>query len=404
MKKILKNSLSAVLVGVITAAAIFVFKTMATALSDIGQWLYSNAGLLMLIPVLAAACALMWVIHDKIPESRGGGIPLSEATLRGKKEINAPKTLFGVTLGSAISFVCGVPVGTEGPSVLIGTALGKIFGKKEGKSAGAGAGFAVATGAPLSAVMFTLEELHEKFSLSIFFYTSLSVLSAHGLNLALSKLFNLSPMLFNFGEIECFSISNCFWLLLVAGFNFLSVFLFDFINNAFKSKLPRFAKIMFTFLITAVLGYTLHDAVFSGHHTVLAVIENQKTVYILALVFLIRALMMIIIGNSGVTGGAFVPTLALGALLGGILGKVFVMLGLSQELFPAVVLITTFAFLGSSIRSPITASLLFLELVGNLNLFLFALPVIVLSTVLSRLTRPLSFYDKAIKKIEKTAD
>ena len=65
--------------------------------------------------------------------------------------------------GSVTSFLIGVPLGNEGPSVLMGTAVGKgctdTLAKKHpawsrySMTGGACAGFAVATGAPISGIL-----------------------------------------------------------------------------------------------------------------------------------------------------------------------------------------------------------------------------------------------------------
>ena len=75
-------------------------------------------------------------------------------------------------VNSYIAFFTGLPLGNEGPSVLIGTALGRgtnnLFNRTPAwdryvMTGGAAAGFAVATGAPATGIIFALEEVHKRF-------------------------------------------------------------------------------------------------------------------------------------------------------------------------------------------------------------------------------------------------
>ena len=91
----------------------------------------------------------MYYLHKHIPECRGGGIPRSEGVLRGVLSFRWLKTLLGTFFGSMLSFVCGLPLGSEGPAVLMGTSVGKMCVPKKRSmwnryvmTGGAGAGAA----------------------------------------------------------------------------------------------------------------------------------------------------------------------------------------------------------------------------------------------------------------------
>ena len=64
------------------------------------------------------------VIHY-IPSCRGGGIPTAVAILRGHIPFEWMTTLVGMFSSSIITFGIGVPLGNEGPSVQMGTAIGR---------------------------------------------------------------------------------------------------------------------------------------------------------------------------------------------------------------------------------------------------------------------------------------
>ena len=166
------------LTGVFTGITIFFFKFLAGRAENLSRNLYIAAKeswltVLLVFVVLAVLAFLMSRIHKAVPECKGGGIPRSEGILRGILPFRWFKTLIGTFVGSMISFFAGLPCGSEGPAVLMGTALGCMTGKASKKNVawnryvmtgGAAAGFAVATGSPLSGILFALEEIHKRFS------------------------------------------------------------------------------------------------------------------------------------------------------------------------------------------------------------------------------------------------
>ena len=123
-----------ILTGVFTGITIFFFKFLAGRAEQLSRTLYSLAKeslltILLVFVVLAILAVLMSFIHKAVPECKGGGIPRSEGILRGILPFRWFKTLVGTFVGSMISFFAGLPCGSEGPAVLMGTALGRMTGK-----------------------------------------------------------------------------------------------------------------------------------------------------------------------------------------------------------------------------------------------------------------------------------
>ena len=203
------------LTGVLTGATIFLFKFLAGKAEKLSRTIYGWASrsvltVLLVFAVLIVLAVLMSRIHKTAPECKGGGIPRSEGILRGILPFRWLRTLLGTFFGSMISFFAGLPCGSEGPAVLIGTSLGCMAGKTSKKNiawnryvmtGGAGAGFAVATGAPLSGILFALEEIHKRFSPMLVLTVSMAVLSATGTNHLLCNSFDMNPV--SFGGVSC---------------------------------------------------------------------------------------------------------------------------------------------------------------------------------------------------------
>ncbi len=412
------------LCGALTGVTIFLFKIAAKKAEEISVRFYTLAGESVLFTFLLFAglillAFVMSYIHKASPECKGGGIPRSEGILRGTLPIRWFRTLLGTFLGSIVSFLVGVPVGTEGPAVLIGTSVGRFsthFSRKSSAwskyvmTGGAGAGFAVATGAPLSGILFTLEEVHKFFSPMLVLNVSLAVLAATGVNTILCQSFHMDPNLFSIGSLESFQLENIGYLLLLAVLITVGVALFDYSILAFrkftaKGSMGKYpVKLLFLFLLTGILGLFFSDGIYSGHHLIVHILEGHTPVLLLIALFIVRMLMMLFVTDSGSTGGIFVPTLAIGAVAAALIDQLLLLLGMPEELSAAVILLGMCAFIGGTLRAPMTAAVLFLELTGQFtNLFYVAL-VIFIVAFFTELINQVPFYDKALEEMEEAEE
>ena len=77
--------------------------------------------------------------------------------------------------------------------------------------------------------------------------------------------------------------------------------------------------------------------------------------------------------GSGLPGGAFIPTLVTGGLVGSVIAAVFTQAGLLGAAYKAnIIVICMAAFFTASVRTPITATVLVMEMTGS---FLHLLPL-----------------------------
>ena len=220
IKHFITAGLFSILCGSLTGLIIFCFKFIAKKVEHYSKHLYelskkSFLYIILVFIIIILLALIMYFVHKKIPETKGGGIPKSEGVLRGTLKFRSFLTLIGTFFGSMISYFAGVPVGTEGPSVLIGTSVGDLCNKATKKNkalgryidtGGAAAGFAVATGAPLSGILFALEEIHKRFTPMLVVSVSLSVVSATFVNI----LFPSNFFSINFIAIEAIIVKTRF--------------------------------------------------------------------------------------------------------------------------------------------------------------------------------------------------
>ncbi len=332
---------------------------------------------LVIIGLLGVSFLLAY-IYKKTPNIKGGGIPTSVGILRGIITFHWLKNLIGVFLLSLSSFLIGVPLGNEGPSVQMGTAIGRgsvyTFAKKQrawdrySMTGGACAGFSVATGAPISGIFFAIEEAHQRISPTIVIMASSSVLFASITSKLLSPIFGVSEKLFEIPDLPILEVKS-YWIPLVVGLVigifsalFLNYYkLIDKVHDIWLKKVPHFIKIFAVLALTVVLGLCSFSFISTGHELILELFKNNGTILVLLLVLLVRTSLTLSANKTGITGGTFIPVLALGALVASVVGKALIYFGLDSGMYTVILVLGITACISGSIKMPLTAIMFSLE-------------------------------------------
>ncbi len=396
------------IVGVVTGAIIFFYKIIAEKLSFYSSAIYAFiSGNLVYIPLFLIGLVLLAIILAKLirfaPQAKGGGIPTSEGIIRGLITFKWLRTLVVMIVGSFISFFAGLPLGTEGPSVQIGTSLGKGTNRllSKNKSAwsryvmtgGAAAGFAVATLAPFTAILFALEEIHKKFTPMLVMVSFFSVLFAIITNAFLSGFFSIS---LNFFEIETLSTLPLEYIylpllmgvaigLFAIGYSLIYKRIIYFCEVKLE-KVSRELKLVVIFLLVGVIGLFCIQSIGSGHSLIENILEGEVLSLMLLLLLVIKVITITFANGCGATGGMFIPLLTLGAICSGLIAKFFVFCGMSEEMYQLFVVIGICAYLGATLRAPLTAVAFGIEtLGGSQNALAIALAVILAYLILEML-------------------
>ncbi len=407
--------------GLVVGVIIFFFKLIAEHLEELSHHIYESAQgdplkTVLLFAGLILFASAMYLLHKKIPEIKGGGIPRSEGILRGILKLKWLRTFFGTLVGSLISFFCGVPLGSEGPSVLVGTSVAHGLNplkhgeatNRELMTGGACAGFAVATGSPLTAVLFVLEEVHRRITPSLLLVSSSAALCSTAVNYILCAIFEINPILFDLDAVKELHMSHIGYILILAAIVAIAVNLFDAAVFYFQifmekhgQKIHPYARLLFVFLLTGVVGLFAPEALFGGRGIILGVIKGEEMLYVILLLLVWRSVMMLFTSSSGVTGGIFIPTLAIGALVGALGANLLVWIGMPDEYFGTMVLIAMCAFMGGSMRAPLTAAVFFIEATAQYtSVFYLATVVFSVYFVTSLFDRE-AFYDLVLNGMEK---
>lgn len=351
---------------------------------------------LVILAMFFISLFLAW-IYRYFPNLKGGGIPTSVGILRGIITFKWLRSFVGVFALSLTSFLVGVPLGNEGPSVQMGTSIGRattrLFGNTHGAwdrysmTGGACAGFSVATGAPISGILFAIEEAHQRVSPMIVIVASSSVVFANVSSHIFAPLLGVSTSLFGELSVPKLSISQL-WIPLLVGvvvgvFGAIILKYYQFLKFFFSralKKVPPVVKIFMILTLTAVVGTFSFSSISTGHDLILDLLtpENSFTIGILFFILIVRSTLTIGANTNGITGGMFIPSLALGAVMSAIIGKASVSFGLDPQYYIVILLLGLVACLSGFMKSPLTAIVFALE---ALSCYQNILPVIMVSFV-----------------------
>ena len=395
-KEYIKNQLLpclefSALAGFLSALIITAFKYAAETVFKISGRIYSFVSENPVwLPLLLLGTGLIGFISsliiNRFDACRGGGIPTSVAAIKGLTGFKWILSIVLLPFSALLSFFAGVPLGTEGPCVQMGTAVGdgvvRIFGAKRFlawrryvMSGGASAGFALATGAPISAILFSMEELNKRFSPLLLTVASVSVATSQ-VTMKLFSLFGIgSVSLFHIGSLPSLPLDKIYAPIILGLLSGISATLFTFgyhkVDGLMRKTLGKISakiKLPAIFILTAVIGFFLTDTLWSGHSLIDSLFETKTAWYLLIITLLTRAVLMMSANTSGVTGGIFLPTLAFGALIGALTADGRIALNLIGAEHKALMTVLGMAaFLGSTSRIPITACVFAAEALGGIN-------------------------------------
>lgn len=381
----------AAVTGAVSAVLVTAFKLLAELGISLSLSAYAavrEAPIWLPLLILgAAACGLLESLVLSLSHNcRGGGIPTSVAAIRGIVGFRWVAGILLLPISAFLTFLGGLPLGTEGPCVQMGTAVGdgvtSCLSRKKRRgwrryimTGGASAGFSIATASPISAIVFSVEELHKHFSPLLLSVAAVAVASAQATTHALASLGIGTVEFFHVPDIAAIPTKLLFAPLLVGIAAGLASILFthlyhlvDHLMRAVHKRIPSRILLPLLFALTAIVGFFFADTLGTGHALVDALFTPGAAVHLLLLLFLVRAIGMTVSNTSGATGGIFLPTLAFGAIIGAVCADALIALGaIDAELYLLMVITGITAFLGATSRIPLTACIFAIEALGGIH-------------------------------------
>lgn len=338
--------------------------------------------------IFAMAFFIAILIRDE-PDIQGSGIQDIEGQLHGVLKLNWFSILWRKFIGGVLSIGSGLALGREGPSIQIGGAAGQginhfLKGNQTEQniliSAGSAAGLAAAFNAPVSGVMFIMEEVHHKFSGAMLLTAfSASVMA----NFVAYSIFGVQPAL-DLGGLTQFPLRHYTLLigmgifLAVGGWFYQEVLLlmpslYD------KLPIPRYLRGFIPFTLLIPVGLFFPDMLGGGTGIISMISESPTSTQVLLFIFVFRFIYSHISYGSGLPGGIFIPVLSLGALLGGLFGNgVLWLTGIEDVFIRSFIIYAMGGFLTSVTKAPLTSVMLITEMTGTVT-HLMPLAVVCLS-------------------------
>jgi CIC family chloride channel protein len=309
------------------------------------------------------------------------------------------------TLGSAVLSVVvvgmGASLGREGAPKQAGAVIGNVLSDKAGFSdeqrrllvaCGAGAGMAAAYGVPLGGALFALEVLRGMLALRLVLpalLTSVIATATAWLVLPDAPTYVIAPFDSSIPDLALAVVVGP-----IAGL--VSVAFVRSIAWADRNRPKQRRRLVAPVLALGLLGLVsiLFPQLLGNGKDIaqLAFTDQIPFALLLMLLVLKPAATMLCLG-SGVPGGLFTPSLALGALLGGVVGHGYSFFWPGVQPALAAVL-GAGAVLAATTQGPISAVVLMMELTGQGRSFVAPLLLaVVIATLVSRMIEPRSIYD-----------
>ncbi|SHH99598.1 H+/Cl-antiporter ClcA [Sporobacter termitidis DSM 10068] len=373
------GAVKGILVGLISGLLVVLYRLGIEYgyASSVRIFSYLRLHPLAIVPWVGAAVGLglfiAWLVK-KEPMASGSGIPQVEGQVLYGLRLKWYSILAVRFIAGLMSSLFGVSLGREGPSIQIGASGGQAVAKKISRNkleenylitGGAAAGLAAAFNAPLSGIVFALEEVHRSFSPLILIAATTASLTA---DVVSKYFFGLTPVL-DFRTVPQLPEAQYFWLIplgilagLVGALLNKSLLRFQLLYR----RLPRFMGPAAALLLTLPCGLFLPQ-ILGGGANLINIAENVSSGAVILLVFAVTKLVFTCTSfGSGIPGGIFMPILSVGALSGSLFGMACTHLGLPPAYIADFAVCGMAGALSGSVKAPITSILLTAEMTGSL--------------------------------------
>lgn len=336
--------------------------------SDTGWWA---------LPVLLSPAGFVAATYlaTRFPGSQGSGIPQAIAArhLRepeDRRRMLSIRLIAGKILLTVIGLCCGASIGREGPTVQVGASVmlevarwGNMARARGLILAGSAAGIAAAFNTPLAGIVFAIEEMGRTYEARTNGLVLTAVILAGLASLALVGNYTY------FGVVDIGPSAPMDWLLVgacgIGGGAFGAMF--SILTLKATRRLRRFVQpspLRRRLIIGAIcglgvalIGLCSGGSTFgTGYDQARSAIEGSPVPFLLFPEKLLATLLSTI---SGIPGGLFAPSLAIGACLGSSIGAI---LGSSISL---AALLGMAGYFAGVVQAPMTTFVIVLEMTGS---------------------------------------
>ena len=404
------------LVGGIAGLVVLLYRML---LGSAGKWLnqilsYAKGNPLRMAGWFVVLIILAWIVAKLLvfePMISGSGIPQLEGEMTGKLDQKWWRVLPAKFFGGFLCLLGGLALGREGPSIQLGAMVGKSVsngldrGKTEEKfllTCGASAGLSAAFHAPLAGVMFSLEEVHKNFSVSVL----VSVMTASLTADFISSTVIGTESVFQFDIVKVLPqeyygmIIGLGVVLGICGafYNWFTLKVQELYNKA--SFFNTFTKLMIPFFCAGVLGFTIPELLGSGHELLEYLTEENVMLGTILFILAGRFVFSAVSFGSGAPGGIFFPLLVLGGFIGGAFATVGVQyFGLDAVYVNNFVVLAMAGYFSAIVRAPLTGIILIFEMTGSLSQMLSLSVVSIVAYIVATLLKSKPIYESLLERL-----
>ena len=389
-----------VFIGIFSGLAVVCFRLAIDwmHLALLGPLPQAHGWRLFAVPALAGLVVAALVIHV-FPGIRGSGVNQTKAALYIFNGVIPFRTAVGKFICAALAIGSGQSLGPEDPSLQIGASIASALGRQLQISreklrlmapVGAAAGLAAAFNAPISAVLFVIEEVIGRWSAGILGSVVLSAVSS----VVIVRWFLRSEPLFRIPvttfkrptELIAYAVLGIVGGLASVAFSKSIGYLRPRLN-ALPRWMQYFQPALAGLLVGLIAFLGAPQIMGAGYDSMDQAMHGQYAWKILAILAVLKILATTFSFVSGSPGGMFAPTLFIGAMLGGAVGDI------ERIFFPHLTGSTgTYVLVGMGVlfagflRVPMTSVFMVLEVSGNYEIIV---PVIVANTFSYLISRSL---------------
>lgn len=392
----------AVFIGIFAGLAVVCFRiTMEwTRLYLLGSAITPSPWRAFLAPSLTGL-VISALIFTVFRGATGSGLNQTKAALYISNGYIPLRTVIGKFILATLAIGSGHSLGPEDPSLQIGAGLASALGTRLNLSrkklrilapVGAAAGLAAAFNAPISAVLFVIEEVIGHWSAGILATVVLSAVSS----VVTMRLFLGSEPFFRIPAVGVIRWEELLAYSVLGVLGGIASVVFAAAIGWLRPKIkatPSYVQ----FLCPAIAGLLLGLIAFLGFPQVMGAgydfmdqaMHNQYTWQVLGILAGLKIVATTLSFTSGTPGGMFAPTLFIGAMLGGAVGTV------EHLFFPHLTgSVGTYALVGMGVlfagflRAPITSIFMVLEVSGDYTIILAVLVANMFAYLISRRLQP----------------
>ena len=346
------------------------------------------------------------------PAAAGSGIPQVKVAYTLRSGMVTVRETIGKFVLCAIQIGSGASLGLEGPTVQVCAGVSSMLarlarlGPKNSRrmaSVGMAAGIAAAFNAPIAAVTFTLEELigdlDQTMLSGVIVAAALAAVVEH-LILGSNPVFHVQGnyMLTNSSSLVWYALLGLLAAIVSVAFTDSLLGLRAWFRRL--TGVPRWVQPAIGgaatggLAVVALAFFHLNGIAGDPYKTLTLALTGKMTVTAMAVFCVLKLAATVSSYSSGGSGGIFAPALFMGAMLGGSVGYLDVMVfHHSADSIGAFAVVGMGAVFAGIVRAPMTSVLIIFEMTGGYGLVLPLMIANMSAFVLARHWRHTSVYD-----------